>query len=144
MNKIKEEKLVLRDKQISEFILKYEDEYKKININLKEKILDSKAHEIHDDICKNNIYTSTTAVLVYCFASLNANKMTNSLTEIMFEEAIIIARFLDESFNQFSKPIGPLHGIPFSIKDTFDIKNFGKAFNSVKNLLIDIQIQLLV
>lgn len=142
---MKVEKLALRDKQVREFILKYEDEYKTINIKLKEKILNSKAHEIHDDICKNKIYTSTTVVLVYCFASLNANKITNALTEIMFEEALIISNTLDEFFSQFNKPIGPLHGIPFSIKDTFDIKHFGKALCTCsKNLLTDIQIQQLV
>lgn len=127
MKKIKEEKLVSRDKKIKEFILKNEAEYKNITINIKEKILGSKAHEIHDDICGNKIYTSTTVVLVYCFASLNAHKITNSLTEIMFDEAITIAGTLDQYLKQYNKPIGPLHGVPFSIKDTFNIKDFGKA-----------------
>ena len=44
----------------------------------------------------------------------------------MFDEAINMARFLDESFQQSNNPKGPLHGIPFSIKDTFDIENIGK------------------
>lgn len=138
MNKIKEEKLALRDKQIKEFILKYEAEYKKIDIRIKEKILNSKAHEIHGDICRNKIYTSTIVVLVYCFASLNGNNMTNSLTEIMFEEAIMIAKSLDKYLKQFDKPIGPLHGIPFSIKDTFNVKDFGKGFHQLVFLLTDI------
>lgn len=128
MNKIKEEKHAFRDKQIKEFILKYEFEYKKVDKMIKNKILNSKAHEIHGDICRNKIYTSTTVVLVYCFASLNANNITNCLTEIMFEEALIMANSLDKYFKQFDKPIGPLHGIPFSIKDTFNIKDFGKGF----------------
>ena len=40
----------------------------------------------------------------------------------MFQEAIDNAVRLDEHLKQSNSPIGPLHGIPFSIKDTFDIK----------------------
>ena len=128
MDTIRKQKLANREKQIQEFILKYKAEYEKIDASIKNKILNSKAHQISNDICENKIYTSAMVVLVYCFASLNANKITNALTEIMFEEAIILAKSLDEYLKQFNEPKGPLHGIPFSIKDTFDIKSFGKRF----------------
>lgn len=126
MEKIRNDKLTLRDKKIGDFIQKYEKDYREIDQILKEKILNSKALDIYTDICENKIYTSTTVVLVYCFASITANERTNSLTEIMFDEAIRMARSLDESFQQSNNPKGPLHGIPFSIKDTFDIENIGK------------------
>lgn len=128
METIRANKLAQRDKIIDEFIQKYKEDYDKIDQNIKYKIINSKAHEIHIDICENKIYSSTAVVLVYCYASISANKETNSLTEIMFDEAILIAQSLDESFKQSNKPQGPLHGIPFSIKDTFDIKDFGKDF----------------
>jgi hypothetical protein len=126
MEKIRNDKLTLRDKKIGDFIQKYEKDYREIDQILKEKILNSKALDIYTDICENKIYTSTTVILVYCFASITANERTNSLTEIMFDEAIRMARSLDESFQQSNNPKGPLHGIPFSIKDTFDIENIGK------------------
>lgn len=138
MEKIKNDKLTLRDKKITDFIQKYEKDCKEIDEKLKEKILNSKALEIYTDICENKIYTSKVVVLVYCFASIIANERTNSLTEIMFEEAIEMAISLDEFFQQSNNPKGPLHGIPFSIKDTFDIENIGKVLRykhiKLKNL----------
>lgn len=97
-----------------------------IDVELKTKILDSKAHEIYTNICEHKTYTSRTALLVFCFASTEANQKTNCLTEIMFEQAILMSELLDRSLEESGQSKGPLHGVPFSIKDTFDIKGFGK------------------
>lgn len=43
-------------------------------------------------------------------------KQTNCLSEIFFEEALERARFLDDYLSREGKPIGPLHGLPISIK----------------------------
>ena len=55
MEKIKNDKLTLRDKKITDFIQKYEKDCKEIDEKLKEKILNSKALEIYTDICENKI-----------------------------------------------------------------------------------------
>ncbi|XDG09864.1 hypothetical protein ABKA04_009479 [Annulohypoxylon sp. FPYF3050] len=51
-----------------------------------------------------------------------ANNQTNCLTEILFEEALARARELDEYRTKHGKVIGPLHGVPITFKDQFDIK----------------------
>ncbi|GAA5864169.1 hypothetical protein JCM3774_001242 [Rhodotorula dairenensis] len=50
-----------------------------------------------------------------------AQQLTNCLTEIFFQEAIQRAKELDEILARTGKPVGPLHGVPVSLKDQFDI-----------------------
>lgn len=65
----------------------------------------------------------------------------------MFNEALDRARFLDTYLQEHSKPIGPLHGVPMTLKDQFDVKGFdttlgyvGRAFQLANSnaLLVDI------
>lgn len=42
--------------------------------------------------------------------------------EIFFEDALEAARQLDEYYAQYKRPLGPLHGLPVSLKDQFHIK----------------------
>lgn len=44
---------------------------------------------------------------------------TNCVTEVLFAEAFERAKFLDEYIQREGKPIGPLHGLPISLKDCF-------------------------
>lgn len=46
----------------------------------------------------------------------------NCLHEIFFDEAIAVASALDKYFAENKKPLGPLHGLPVSLKDQFHIK----------------------
>lgn len=39
----------------------------------------------------------------------------------MFDEAIERAKQLDDHFKQTGKAVGPLHGLPISLKDNFNI-----------------------
>lgn len=48
----------------------------------------------------------------------------NCLTVIMFEEGIAHAKKLDEQFAKTGKTVGPLHGLPLSLKDNFNIKKY--------------------
>lgn len=50
-----------------------------------------------------------------------AHQLTNCITEPLFDRAIERARELDRYFQKNGKPLGPLHGLPVSLKDTFDI-----------------------
>ncbi|KZT09017.1 general amidase [Laetiporus sulphureus 93-53] len=51
-----------------------------------------------------------------------AHQLTNCLTEIFVDRALARAREVDEYFKATGKPIGPLHGLPISLKDQFPIK----------------------
>lgn len=58
-----------------------------------------------------------------------------SLTEILFNDAISRAKELDDHLRKEGKPVGPLHGVPFTLKDQFNVKGYdttlgytGRAF----------------
>lgn len=44
---------------------------------------------------------------------------TNCVTEVLFAEALERAEYLDKYIAENGKPIGPLHGLPISLKDCF-------------------------
>lgn len=44
------------------------------------------------------------------------------MTEILFEDAIEQAKQLDTDFAETGKLKGPLHGIPITLKDQFNVK----------------------
>jgi amidase len=46
----------------------------------------------------------------------------NCLHEIFFDAAISDAQKLDDYYAEHKKPIGPLHGLPVSLKDQFHVK----------------------
>jgi Asp-tRNA(Asn)/Glu-tRNA(Gln) amidotransferase A subunit family amidase len=43
------------------------------------------------------------------------------LTEIFFDQALARAKEADEYLKKNGKPIGPLHGLPLSLKDSFNV-----------------------
>ncbi|CAH0055903.1 unnamed protein product [Clonostachys solani] len=52
----------------------------------------------------------------FCNRAIIAHQLTCCLTEWFMDEAVEQARKLDEYLEEHGKPIGPLHGIPISIK----------------------------
>src|SRR5579871_4412374 len=66
-------------------------------------------------------YTSKEVTTAFCKRAAIAQQLTNCLTEIFFLEAIEHAKWLDAELERTGKPIGPLHGVPISLKDTFKI-----------------------
>lgn len=51
-----------------------------------------------------------------------AHQLTTCCTEMFFEAALATAKALDEHLEKTGKTVGPLHGLPISIKDSMDIK----------------------
>ncbi|KAJ5820241.1 amidase signature domain-containing protein [Penicillium riverlandense] len=56
---------------------------------------------------------------------------TNCLTEVLFDQALRRSRELDEHFRKEGKSIGPLHGLPVSLKDQFNVKGFDSTLGYV-------------
>ncbi|KAL7948114.1 amidase [Trichoderma barbatum] len=72
--------------------------------------------------------TAEDVVRSFCKRAAVAHQLTNCLTEIMFSEAIARAKWLDAEFKKRgNKPVGPLHGLPISIKDQFYIKGYDSS-----------------
>ncbi|KAF2758699.1 amidase, partial [Pseudovirgaria hyperparasitica] len=66
-------------------------------------------------------WTSEEITRAICKRAAAAHQLTNCLSEVFFEEAIARAKSLDETFRETGKPIGPLHGLPISLKDNFNL-----------------------
>ncbi|OBT94072.1 hypothetical protein VE01_07080 [Pseudogymnoascus verrucosus] len=60
--------------------------------------------------------------LAFCKRAAIAQQVLNCMTHIFFDDGLRQAKELDEIYAHTGKVVGPWHGLPFSIKDHFDIK----------------------
>lgn len=58
--------------------------------------------------------------IAFCKRAAIAQQLTNCLTETFFDDAIKRGKWLDEYLAKHGRPVGPLHGLPISIKDPFN------------------------
>ncbi|KAJ5092272.1 hypothetical protein NUU61_007142 [Penicillium alfredii] len=58
----------------------------------------------------------------YIQRAVVAHQLTNCLTEVVFEDALEQARHLDAAFKDTGQFKGPLHGVPITLKDQFNVK----------------------
>ncbi|KAH8681846.1 amidase [Xylariales sp. PMI_506] len=66
-------------------------------------------------------FKSEDVVKAFCKRAVAAHQLTNCLSETCFDRALATARARDEHFAQTGKPVGPLHGLPISLKDNFNL-----------------------
>ncbi|GAA5849648.1 hypothetical protein JCM8547_000520 [Rhodosporidiobolus lusitaniae] len=67
-------------------------------------------------------YSAVEVTVAYSKRAAVAHQLTNCLTEIFFDRALKRAAELDEHVHRTGKVVGPLHGVPVSLKDQFDIE----------------------
>lgn len=67
---------------------------------------------------------SVDVVTAFCKRAAIAQQLTNCLTEIFFEDAIARAKELDDYLDREGRPMGLLHGLPISLKDSFKVKGY--------------------
>ncbi|KAJ5578465.1 uncharacterized protein N7459_007429 [Penicillium hispanicum] len=58
----------------------------------------------------------------FCKRAAVAHQLTRCLTEPLFGRAFRRARELDDHLERTGSPVGPLHGLPVSVKDTFNVE----------------------
>ncbi|KZF19210.1 amidase [Xylona heveae TC161] len=58
----------------------------------------------------------------FCHRATIAHQLLNCLSEVLFVQAFARAEELDEYLRTHGKPIGPLHGLPISLKDQFRVE----------------------
>ncbi|KAL6307698.1 amidase [Sparassis latifolia] len=71
---------------------------------------------------RNRRYTAVEVTRAFCHVATVAQELTNCLTEVMFTEALERAAELDEHLKATGQVVGPLHGLPVSIKDHVLVK----------------------
>ncbi|KAF9054357.1 amidase [Panaeolus papilionaceus] len=69
-------------------------------------------------------WTASEVLEAYITRAAFAHEKTNCLTEVMLEPARQRAKELDQEFASTKKLRGPLHGVPISIKDQFNIVGY--------------------
>lgn len=72
-------------------------------------------------------YTALEVATAFCKRAAIAQQLTSCLTEIFFDRALARAMELDEYFERTGRPYGPLHGLPISVKDSFDIRGLDSS-----------------
>lgn len=65
--------------------------------------------------------TSVAVVTAFCKRAIIAHQLTFCITDLYMEEALDRAKELDEHFARTGKTIGPLHGVPISVKETIPV-----------------------
>ncbi|WVQ75518.1 hypothetical protein IAR50_005143 [Cryptococcus sp. DSM 104548] len=71
-------------------------------------------------------FSAYDVTVVYAKAGALAHQTTNCLFEFFPEESMQRARWLDEEMEK-GGPVGPLHGVPISVKSSFGIKGHRKT-----------------
>ncbi|CEL10192.1 Putative General amidase GmdB [Aspergillus calidoustus] len=78
--------------------------------------------------------SSLQVTTAFCKRATIANQLTSCLTEHFFDKALERARFLDEYLRKEKRVIGPLHGLPVSIKDSFCVQGIQSTVGYVSFL----------
>ena len=76
-------------------------------------------------ICGNiqlKVWTSEAVATAFCKRAAAAQQLIGCCTELFFDKAITDAKALDEYLDKHGHTIGPLHGLPISLKDSYEIK----------------------
>lgn len=71
---------------------------------------------------KSGAWSAVEITKAFCHRAALAHQLTNCLHEIFFDAALKDAEGLDALYAQ-GKTLGPLHGLPVSLKDQFHVKD---------------------
>ncbi|RMY46835.1 hypothetical protein D0865_09037 [Hortaea werneckii] len=82
----------------------------------------------------NGSMSSTEVTTAFCKRAAIAQQLTSCLTETFFEAALTRAKECDAYFANHKKPLGPLHGLPVSLKDSFNVKDVRSTIGFVSFL----------
>ncbi|KKK23877.1 hypothetical protein AOCH_002908 [Aspergillus ochraceoroseus] len=80
---------------------------------------------------KHGKLTAVEVVTAFCKRAAYAHQLSGLLLEIRFHEAIEEARRLDEIYKKDKRLVGPLHGVPLTLKDQFHIKGLDTSMGFV-------------
>ncbi|KAJ8131576.1 hypothetical protein O1611_g2051 [Lasiodiplodia mahajangana] len=77
--------------------------------------------QLVDDIRRAKL-TAVQVTRAFCKTAAIAHQISNCLHEVFFDQALERAAWLDVQFAKKQSTVGPLHGLPISLKDQFHVK----------------------
>ncbi|KJA17602.1 hypothetical protein HYPSUDRAFT_46228 [Hypholoma sublateritium FD-334 SS-4] len=83
---------------------------------------------------RTSVWTSLETTGAFYKRAVIAHQLTNCLTEIFVERALTRAMELDDILRDTGKVVGPLHGLPVSLKDQFKIKGLETVMGYVSGI----------
>lgn len=75
--------------------------------------------------------TCVQVTTAFCKRAAIAHQLINCCTEMFFQRAIAQATQLDSYLEKSGKLVGPLHGLPISIKDGFDVEGVDSTLGTL-------------
>lgn len=78
--------------------------------------------------------TAVEVTTAFCKRAAIAQQLVTCLTETMFPQALVRAQELDAHLKTTGKLVGPLHGVPISLKETFNVRGVPSSLGFVSFL----------
>ena len=79
-------------------------------------------------------FKSETVTRAFCKRAAAAHQLTNCLSETCFDRAIETAKARDAHLARTGQPVGPLHGLPISLKDNFNLRGLDATVGFVSHV----------
>ncbi|CAG8908704.1 unnamed protein product [Penicillium egyptiacum] len=93
-------------------------------------ITEYSATELVQNIATGKL-TSVAVTRAFCKRAALAHQLTNCIHEFFPDIALARAQYLDSYLAEHKKPIGPLHGLPISLKDQLRVKGLDTTMGYV-------------
>ena len=94
------------------------------------KIVKTSRLELCEQLASRSI-SSLEVTEAFCKSAAIAQQIGNCLHEIFFDKALERAAQLDRYFEENGRPVGPLHGLPVSLKDIFHVAGVGTTMGYI-------------
>ncbi|GFZ48497.1 Putative amidase C550.07 [Saitozyma sp. JCM 24511] len=78
-------------------------------------------------------YTAVEVTEAFCRSAALAQESTNCLAWFAPKEALDAAKSLDEVMEKTGRPVGPLHGVPVSVKDFINVKGYPQSAGHISS-----------